>query len=213
MALSNLLNDPQYQIGWDARDPAAWSEKVIWGLSNNRSLRKELLKLGATEIGKEAILGAVATGSLKSLVVEATLMGTSSEEHEQQPKQSWSRLIITVWKDWGNGHYASWIQGVLPQACPQPIEVEKLGDYAEALLGIRWLLRSNMETQPLKLDSELLGADSWGWWLITSITSWPAQTQTAHTNLGGGMLGKLGAQAATLCVEEEGPGPDESGEI
>ena len=32
-----FIRKAQYQFGWDARDPVAWSEKVIWGLSNNRS--------------------------------------------------------------------------------------------------------------------------------------------------------------------------------
>ena len=97
-ALRALLSDPQYRIGWDARNPPAWSESLIWGINNNKSFRKEISRLGAIEIDKTAMLGAIATGSLKSFVVEATLMEAVQEEYALQPKMYWSKLHIAVWK-------------------------------------------------------------------------------------------------------------------
>ena len=136
-------------MGWDATKVQKWSTNVVWAINTSRQLRKELAQLGAIEQDMDTVRAALTKGGLSKFIADGSWTRGAAPE-TSEPMIYWKALSFTVWKDWGNEHLSTWIQHTLSEAVTNYVYQGKLGDMARSLLGIRWLLRRNIENHPLK---------------------------------------------------------------
>ena len=88
----------------------AFTVALVLGLKYDATFRKELSRSGAVDTPRDQVVAKAYKGELRGSSVQVEGFGNVDIVLAEHPKDFWRFMSFTLWFDWGNAHYASWLE-------------------------------------------------------------------------------------------------------
>ena len=108
--IMDIVTHEQYGVPKNAgQNPVLFTIAMVQGFRYNAGFRKEVSRLAALDAPKDQVIAKAYKRELRHSSNQVEGFWNSENLFTKKPLHYWRHMSFTQWYDWGNEHYASWL--------------------------------------------------------------------------------------------------------